>query len=280
MGFVFFFDFFQYISDTQIFTMYKNILLLISCFFYLSCIGTDVTDDYVDPTLRIISPQIISIKVNQKFQFTAKYFDTNGSLVNNPNLIWTVSPPDALTINDTGLATATSDGIATIRVSVVTALGTTISAETSFTIQKAVTVIPETETMSANTGTTTSVADTSTTTIDNDLVETVPQHYQGTIKSTSGYKLTGSYEYSFNSSEQLSLNIAEDYEASSALPGLYIYLSNNPNSTAEAYEIGAVTVFKGKHSYTLPDSIKINDFKYILYWCKPFNVKVGDATIF
>jgi len=115
------FDFFQYISNTQVFTMYKKILLFISYLLYLSCIGTYVTDDYVDPTLRITSPQIISIKVGQKFQFTAKYFDTSGTPVDNPNLIWTVSPPDALTIDNNGFATATKDGLATIQVSVVTA---------------------------------------------------------------------------------------------------------------------------------------------------------------
>ena len=47
--------------------MYKEILLFISFLLYLSSNGTDVTDDYVDPTLRITSPQIISIKVGLKF---------------------------------------------------------------------------------------------------------------------------------------------------------------------------------------------------------------------
>ena len=77
---------------------------------YLSCIGTDVTDDYVDPTLRISSDSIIVFKVGQEFKFTAKYFDTSGTPVDNPDFIWTVSPPDALSINDSGFATATSDG--------------------------------------------------------------------------------------------------------------------------------------------------------------------------
>jgi len=266
--------------------MYKKILLFISFLLYLSCIGTDVTDDYVDPTLRITSPQIISIKVGQKFQFTAKYFDTSGTQIENPNLIWTVSPPDALTIDDSGFATATSDGVATIQVSVVTALGTTISAETSFPVREVVTVITETATMTTDSGTTTTTTDTdsptstSTPTVDDDVVVTAPQSYQGTIQTTSSYKLTGSYEYGLNDAGQLILDIAEDYEASTALPGLYVYLSNNPNSTSGSYEIAEVTVFNGAHSYTLPSSIDISDYKYILYWCKPFNVKVGDSTIF
>jgi hypothetical protein len=281
---------------------------------YLSCIGTDVTDDYVDPTLRITSPQIISIKVGQKFQFTAKYFDTSGTQIENPNLIWTVSPPDALTIDDSGFATATSDGVATIQVSVVTALGSTISAETSFPVREVVTVITETATMTVDSGTTTTsdintstidsgtttstltdastttttVSDTSSTTtdtdstptVDDDVIVTAPQSYQGTIRTTSSYELTGSYEYGLNDAGQLVLDIGDDYVASTAIPRLFVYLSNNPNSPSGAYEIAEVTVFSGAHSYVLPSSIDISDYKYILYWCKPFIVKVGDSTIF
>jgi hypothetical protein len=292
--------------------MYKKILLFIRFLLYLSCIGTDVTDDYVEPTLRITSPQIISIKVGQKFQFTAKYFDTSGTQIDNPNLIWTVSPPDALTIDDNGFATATKDGLATIQVSVVTALGTTISAETSFPVREVV-VITETATMTTDTATTTSTTsgtasnttdsntststtgsgtatttpntatsttNTSTTIGDDDVVVTAPQSYQGTIQTTSSYVLTGSYEYGLNDAGQLVLDIAADYLASKALPGLYVYLTNNPNSPSGGYKIGEVTVFSGAHSYILPSSIDVNDYKYILYWCKPFSVKVGDSTIF
>ena len=285
--------------------MYKEILLFISFLLYLSSNGTDVTDDYVDPTLRITSPQIISIKVGQKFQFTAKYFDTSGTPVENPNLIWTVSPPHALTLDDSAFATATSDGVATIQVSIVTVLGTAISTKTSFPVREVITVITETATMTTNTGTnTTTTSDintstidsgtasstltdtesttdtdtttttdpnstkrTSTPTINDDVVLTAPQSYHGTIQTTSSYKLTGSYEYGLNDAGQLVLDIAGDYEASTALPSLYVYLSNNPNSTSGSYEIAEVTVFNGANSYTLSSSIDISDYKYILCWC-------------
>ena len=46
------------------------------------------------------------------------------------------------------------------------------------------------------------------------------------------------------------------------------------------YEIGRVTVFEGEHQYSIPSSIALKDYKYILYWCKPFSVKVGDAQLF
>lgn len=252
--------------------MYKKIALLTSFVFYFNCVGIDINDDFIEPTLRITSGQIISFKVGQSFQFQAKYFDTSGTLVNNPNLIWTSSPPDALTISNKGLATATKSGQAIIQVSVITSLGTTITDKTSFNIMEVITTETSSETISNTT--------TSTSTDGNDVIVTVPNLYQGIIRTTSNYKLSGSYEYGLDSSEKLVLNIAEDYEASTSLPGLYLYLSNNPNSTIEAYEIAKVTVYNGAHSYTLPSNIQINDYKYILYWCKPFNIKVGDSSIF
>ena len=99
------------------------------------------------------------------------------------------------------------------------------------------------------------------------VLGTAPQSYHGTIQTTSSYKLTGSYEYGLNDAGQLVLDIAGDYEASTALPSLYVYLSNNPNSTSGSYEIAEVTVFNGANSYTLPSSIDISDYKYILCWC-------------
>ena len=225
---------------------------------YLSCIGTDVTDDYVEPTLRISSGTIIIFKVGQKFQFTAKYFDTSGTQIENPNLIWTVSPPGALSINDSGFATATSDGEATVQVSFVTALGNTISDKTSFTISKAVTVITETATMTIDSGTTTpttsdintstidsgtttstltdtsttttTVSDTSSTTtdtastptVDDDVVVTAPRTHQGKIRTTSSYELTGSYECGLNDAGQLVLDIGYEYVASTAIPRLFV----------------------------------------------------------
>ena len=232
-------------------------------------------------------------------------------------MIWTVSPPGALSINDSGFATATSDGEATVQVSVVTALGNTISDKTSFTISKAVTVITETATMTVDSGTTTTattsdittstidsgttasiltstsattttVSDTSSTTtdtdstptVDDDVVVTAPRTYQGKIRTTSSYELTGSYEYGLNDAGQLVLNIGDDYLASTAIPRLLVYLSNNPNSPSGVDLIAEVTVFSGAHSYVLPSSIDISDYKYILYWCKPFIVKAGDSTIF
>ena len=185
---------------------------------------------------------------------------------------------------DSGTTTTTSDtNTSTIDSSTATStLTDTESTSSTSTTDTGTTTTTDSDTSTSTTTDTDSTTNTSTTIgdDDDDVVVTAPQSYQGSIRTTSSYKLTGSYEYGLNDAGQLVLDIAGNYEASTALPGLYVYLSNNPNSTSGSYEIAEVNVFNGAHSYTLPSSIDISDYKYILYWCKPFNVKVGDSTIF
>ena len=129
-------------------------------------------------------------------------------------MTWTVSPPGALSINDSGFATATSDGEATIQVSIVTALGTTISAETSFPVREVVIAITETATMTIDSGTTTpTTSDTSTSTIDSGTATS-------TLTDTS--TTTTSVSDTSSTTTDLVLDIGDDYIASTALPGLYV----------------------------------------------------------
>jgi len=101
----------------------------------------------------------------------------------------------------------------------------------------------------------------------------------GTINTTSSYKLTGSFTFSESAqSSDLELKLDDDYCASTALPGLYVYLSNNRNNISSGLEIGAVEVFSGAHTYNIPNT-GINDYSFIVYFCKPFNVKVGDGEL-
>jgi len=76
----------------------------------------------------------------------------------------------------------------------------------------------------------------------------------------------------------VALNIADNYKTTSALPGFYVYLTNNPNSINDAVEIGEVTIFEGAHSYEIL-GVGLTDYDYVLYFCKPFRVKVGDGKI-
>ncbi len=208
------------------------------------CIGEDYIDDFVEPTVRINNP-ITGLQVSTTHSYMATYLNNIGQ-PENANINWSSSNESVVTIDEQGLATAIEEGEATISVSV-TMAGKTIS--------------------------------------DQDMVIISPIEIQnndesgksGTIMSTSGYALKGNFTLEANGSD-LVLSISENYTASSSLPGLYLYLTNNPNSVKDALEVGPVTVFEGAHTYTIKDT-GINDFQYLLYWCKPFSVKVGEGQI-
>ncbi len=277
--------------------MKRPFLFLTCCLFFLSCIGEDLVDDYVDPNLRITNA-IRSIREGLSYQFEAQFFDESGRKVENPNLEWSAVPPNAVEIQPNGTIKALKEGNVMLRVTTSGLQGNTIETVLSFDISpqmvtETTTPTSDTSTSTSDTSTSTnntatSTMDTSTSTMDNDNDEmsnnddgivTVPQFFTGQIRSTSSYTLQGGYRYE-NNGTQIVITIDETYRASTSLPGLYLYLTNNPNSPEDGFEVGAVSVFQGAHSYTLPASISLMDYKYLLYWCKPFRVKVGDAQLF
>jgi len=193
-----------------------------------------------------ISNPISSIVASSSYTFETVFTNVMGEQVSLPNVEWTSSDPNILTVDNNGLIEAIAAGTVSVSVTVQVSGTLTVTDQTSFEIlpSEVVNITLLAEPLRP---------------------QVVMLKRQFVLEETE---------------DGLTLSIAEDYVASTALPGLYIYLSNNPNTTSGAYEIGAVKVFKGSHSYLLPSSIKLMDYKYILYWCKPFNVPVGEAKIY
>ena len=213
-----------------------------------SCVKTDFINDRVDPKIFVSNPLLELKKNGEPHQFEVSYFNYVGKEIENPNVSWSSSDPTVLAITEDGLATGIEFGTATV-----TATLTTPEETLTITNKDVVTVSTAT------------------------LTESI--EFIGTVVTTSNYELGGSYVLETLDNGVLRLSLGDDYVASTSLPGLYIYLGNNPSSIADAYEIGPVTVFQGAHYYDLPASISIYDYSYILYWCKPFGVKVGEGQI-
>lgn len=225
--------------------MIKNILTILSIGILLSsCIKDDFLDDFVDPELRI-NQKVSLIALDSSFNFKARYFNYVGA-EETINPLWTSSNSSVIEINEnSGMALAISEGESIIKV---TYFNGSIFLADSVLVE-----------------------------VIDSVIISEPKQKSGTVQTTSSYPLSGSYNLTENGSG-LTLELLSNYFADNSLPGLYIYLSNNNTTTANALEIGPVTVFQGAHSYQI-DNVGINDYKYILYYCKPFNVKVGDGLI-
>lgn len=268
--------------------MKKVPFLIVSFLLLFSCIGEDLVNDYVDPDLRI-SNAILSISEGFQHQFKARFFDESGTKVENPTLVWRVDPPSAASITQDGTIKAITAGQATVIVQTTGLQGNIIEARSTFTITAVAnteTTTTETSTMTTDTETSTMTTDTETSTMTTDTetstmtgVVVAPQYFEGEIHSTSSYVLQGKFRYEHDGT-RITLSLDSSYRASTSLPGLYIYLGNNPRTVNGAFEIGEVTVFNGEHQYVLPPSIELTDYKYIIYWCKPFSVPVGEGQIF
>ena len=218
--------------------------LLLPCFL-ISCIGDDIVFDTVEEQLRF-TMAADSIAVGESFQFEARFTNNIGEVENIVQ--WSSSDNTVININQAGLANALAVGRSTITASVTLANNLQL-----------------TEIIEVTVGGTTS------------LSEQVVATRSGVIRTTSSYKLEGDFSIEEKDGKLL-ISIGDNYEASTALPGLYVYLTNNPTTTNNALEIGAVEIFEGAHSYELTD-VGLNDYDYLLYYCKPFNVKVGDGEI-
>ncbi len=224
----------------------KNTILMVLCtLLFSACIGDDIIMDRVDETLRITS-QASSIAAGETFQFEAR-FTNNIGVTEEGRVAWQSSNEDVLTINQNGLATAIAGGSTTITAEATLEDGSVLTQEMQVEVSM-VTVEVE-----------------------------APASRSGVIRTTTFYDLEGDFTIT-EDDNTLTIEIAENYLASSGLPGLYIYLTNNPNSISDALEIGEVTTFSGAHTYEV-ENVGLMDYDFILYFCKPFRVKVGDGEI-
>ena len=215
--------------------------LLCVLIFLVSCVKDDFIDDRIDPFLRI-SSNVDSIGVNTDFQFTYIYLNDIG-IQEDIAVEWMSSNQSIISITDEGLATAQLTGSAYISIK---ALNSEDLSDSVLVSVGQETVLQETERF-------------------------------GSIVTTSSYVLQGDFVLK-EEGTNLVLEFSNNYQASSSLPGLYIYLTNNPNTTNNAFEIGPVSVFLGAHSYSI-QNVDLFTYNYVLFFCAPFNAKVGEGII-
>lgn len=208
------------------------------------CIGTDIVDDFVEPRISVQNP-ISAMIVGDSYQFEASYFNNIG-LKQSASFEWASTNTMVLEIDATGLASAVSPGETLVSFSANNITG-------SFPI---------------------SVFDPAL--VDEDSLRKA-QEQQGTrtamLKTVSSYALQGTA--TLKEEGGLKLSLSDDFATTDALPGLYLYLTNNTNSINNALEIGAVEQFSGAQVYQIEGSVELSDYSHVLFYCKPFRVPVG-----
>lgn len=220
------------------------IALFTSTLFLSSCIKDDIINDFVEPQL-IINESASEIEEGTSVEFSAMFLNNVG-MPENINAMWRSSNESVATVNNDGLVLGVSRGNSTISVRY-------FSEDADKWFADSVNILVGSETVMES------------------PVKT------GSLRTTSQYTLQGDFEFEQLENGNLKITLADNYKASSNLPGLYVYLSNNPSTTNGALEISKVTEFSGGHSYEV-SNVDINDYKILLYFCKPFNSKVGDGT--
>ena len=217
-------------------------LALLPALALTACIGTDFLDNAQPRELRLVTlPDTIAF--GDTVTLSATYFNEVG-VETAAEVVWASADPAVFRVTDRGQGIAAGAG------------STIVSAEVADggeTVR---------ETFQVTVGAATVV---------------VARSYGGRAATTTFYTLSGEFELTADG-DDLVLSFGDDYEADTGLPGLYVYLTNNPSTNVGALEIGRVTEFSGAHEYRIPDTAP-TDYSHVLYFCKPFSVKVGDGEI-
>ncbi len=99
---------------------------------------------------------------------------------------------------------------------------------------------------------------------------------EGAFEGAAGHQARGTAMLSAYENG-VRLMFSEDFFASNG-PGLYVYLSQHPNSTEGGIELAPLTVLEGPSSYDV-NNVTLNAYDYVLIYCKPFKVVVGRALL-
>lgn len=112
--------------------------------------------------------------------------------------------------------------------------------------------------------------------------ETILFERTGALQGSGGYALSGDMKLKENGDGSLIFSFADNFSFSGA-PGPYLYLSNNPNSIANALEIGKLPTTRNPGTGTFEvveiRGTNLNEYNYLVFWCKPFQVKLGSGEL-
>lgn len=219
---------------------FKSITLLLTLLLLSSCVGTDIVEDIQVEPRLQINTRLQTLAIGESFLLNVDYFNNMG-LPQNVQVNWHSSNPTTIAIDQDGNAMALMMGEATITASY---MG----------IEDSIIISASNETMQA------------------------PNRRTGTFRGASNYSVNGDFMLE-EIEGKLRLTFASNFSASSG-PGLFIYLSNQPNSISGGLEMGRIQSNSGVQVYeTDLQNAGLNTYQYVLVWCKPFGVLFGRGQL-
>lgn len=235
-----------------------------------SCIGEDVINDEIDERVVISDrPDQNTLTANATHQLNFRFFNNVGDEIEGVDtILWSSSNENVATVSNSGLVTAIDEGTSIITAAVREDNATIAESSIEFTV------------LAAN-DTPTEETPTGETPAEETETPPAPQLRSGTgsLTGANNYRAIGDFTITeIANSNNLELSFASNYSLISGLPGPYLYLSNNPNSIRNALEISKVSIFRGANSYTI-ENVNIDDYAYVLFWCRPFNAAIGRGSI-
>ena len=105
-----------------------------------------------------------------------------------------------------------------------------------------------------------------------------PSERMGQFESLNGYQTSGSVTLTLGNSEVVNINLGDDFSADNG-PGLYVYLSNNRSSISGGVEIGKLRSNNGADTYIAPSDVTLDEYDFVLIYCRPFGVGFGSAKL-
>ncbi|GAB4396021.1 MAG: hypothetical protein OHK0053_08550 [Microscillaceae bacterium] len=191
-------------------------------------------------TQLVISVAQNSLTVGDQIQLNLMALNAFDQEISPTGITWQSTAPEVASINNSGLASALSVGT------------TTITAQSSQIVSNPITLAVSAASSQSRTG---------------------------NFISLNGYSVSGTVSLvQVPGSTQLELQFAENFVSQNG-PGLYIYLSNQPNSVAGGLEISKLNQNAGAQTYLVPAGVNLNTYQYVFIHCKPFNVPFGRAQL-
>lgn len=294
------------------------IIGLLAISFYSCKKSADTKPAVVTERLEI-SPSNNSLLINETKQLSANYYNGVGQLSSLPaGISWSSLNPSLFTVSSTGVIQGLSVGQGTVQVTYqnikATALVNVIANSQQLAIIKlspqnvqqikinqSATIVASGETVNGVMMTGLSFSwqtdNSSIATVENGGIVTGKTYGTALVSASSmGIQSapvmvqvvrSGNFSGSGSggtavlsiSNNTLMLTTSANFVASNGAPDLRMYLTNNPNSVANAIEIATLNQRTGAQNWNVASPTSISQYRYALIWCKQFGGNYGVADL-